>query len=191
MFYNFLGGFMNIGPDHLKDITNENYSSINIPSMYKRWFEEECHWKRKIQYNDIDKFKIFFNGIIVENYLVNNDCIPLIIKINPAGTKDKITIFDERYHGYNALLIENIEKNKLSDEIQFIDKNGKDLFEIIVWANYSIDFEDEYPNKKELELTDGRIETVENIKRNAFDSFGIIIQNELGNVYNILEMELA
>ena len=122
---------MNIGPDHLKDITNENYSHINIPSVYKKWFEEECHWKRKIQYNDIDKFKIYFNGIIVENYLVNNDSIPLIIKINPVGTKDKIIIFDERYHGYNALLIENIEKNKFSDEIQFIDKDGKDIFEII------------------------------------------------------------
>jgi hypothetical protein len=182
---------MNIGPDHLKDIINENYSDINIPSIYKKWFEEECHWKGRIQYNNINKFKIFFNGIIVENYLANNDDIPLIININPIGTKNKITIFDERHHGYNALLIENMVKNKFSEEIPFIDKDGKDIFEIIVWANYNIDFGDEFPNKKGLELTDGKIETVENIRRNAFDSFGIITKNELGNVYNILEIELA
>jgi hypothetical protein len=182
---------MDIGPDHLKDIISENYSNINIPSIYKKWFEEECNWKGRIQYNGINKFKIFCNGIIVENYLANNDDVPLIININPIGTKNKIIIFDERCHGYNALLIENIAKNKYSDEIAFIDKDGKDIFEIIVWANYNIDFDDEFPNKKEFELTDGRIETLENIRRNAFDSFGIMTQNELGNVYNILEMELA
>ena len=41
-----------------------------------------------------------------------------------------------------------------------------------------------------MELINGKIETIENIKRSAFDSFGIIIRNELGNIYNILEMEL-
>jgi hypothetical protein len=127
---------MNIGPDHLKNFISEDYSHINIPTMYRKWLEEECHWKKGIQYNGINKFKIFHNGIIAGNYLANNNDVPLIININPIGTKHKITLFDERHHGYNALLIENIAKNKFSNEMLFIDKDGKDIFEILVWANY-------------------------------------------------------
>jgi hypothetical protein len=179
---------MDFCPDYLRNITNENYSKIDIPN--KVWFDK-CHWKGKLCYNGIEKFKIFFTGKIIENSIVNNDDEAFIIKILPVEMYEKITIFDERYNGYNALLIENLLNKKYSQEIQFIDKDGNDIFEIILVANYNIDFEDEYPNKETLELINGKVETMENIKRNAFDFFGIIIKNEMGNIYSILEMELA
>jgi hypothetical protein len=179
---------MNFCPDYLQNITNENYSKINIPD--KEWFDK-CHWKGKLCYNGIEKFKIYFSGKTIENSLVNNGDEAFIIKVLPVETNEKITIFDERYHGYNALLVENLMNKKHSQEIQFVDKDGKDIFEIILTANYNVDFEDEYPNKDTLELINGKIETVKNIRRNAFDFFGVIIKNELGNIYNILEMELV
>jgi hypothetical protein len=179
---------MNCCPDYLQDITNENYSKIDVPN--KTWFDE-CHWKGKLCYNGIEKFKIYFTGKIIENSLVNNNDEAFVIKILPVGMNEKITIFDERHNGYNALLIESLINKKYSQVIQFVDKDGKDIFEIILTANYNVDFEDEYPNKETLELMNGKIETVENIKRNAFDFFGIITKNDLGNVYNILELELV
>jgi hypothetical protein len=177
---------MDYCPDHLRNIINSNFSGIDIKD--KNWFNE-CHFKGKICFNGIEKFKILFTGNIVDNYIVNNKNA-FIVNILPIGTIEKIVIFDERYHGYNALLIEDLTNKKVSKEIPFIDKDGKNIFEIVIWANYSVDFEDELPNKKELKLLNGKIDTIKNIKRNAFDSFGIIIKNELGNVYNILEMEL-
>ncbi|MDR1195350.1 MAG: hypothetical protein LBL00_02620 [Endomicrobium sp.] len=179
---------MNLCPDHLKSIVNGDFSKINIPD--KEWFDE-CHWKGKLCFNGIEKFKIYFSGETIENYLVNNDDEAFIIKVLPVGTNEKITIFDERYHGYNALLIENLLNKKYTGETIFMDKDGKNIFEIILVANYNIDFEDEYQNKETLELINGETETIENIRRNAFDFFGIIIKNELGNVYNVLEMELV
>ena len=174
---------MDYCPDHLRNIINSNFSGID-----NNWFNE-CHFKGKICFNGIEKFKILFTGNIVDNYIVNNKNA-FIVNILPIGTNEKIVIFDERYHGYNALLIEDLTNKKVSKEISFIDKDGRNIFEIIIWANYSVDFEDEFPNRKELKLLNGKIDTIKNIKKNAFDSFGIIIKNELGNVYNILEMEL-
>jgi hypothetical protein len=179
---------MNLCPDHLKNIVTENYSKINIPD--KEWFDE-CHWKGKLCFNGIEKFRIYFSGKTMENYLANDGDNAFTVKVLPIGTDDKITVFDERHHGYNALLTENLLHKKCSKETIFADKDGKDIFEIILVVNYNVDFEDEYPDKETLERTDGEIETVENIRRNAFDFFGIIIRNELGNVYNILEMELV
>jgi hypothetical protein len=179
---------MNLCPDHLQNIVNGNYSKINIPN--KEWFDE-CHWKGKLCFNGIEKFKIYFSGKTIENYIVHDGDEAFIIKVLPIGANEKITIFDERYHGYNALLIENLMGKKHSEETIFVDKDGKDIFEVILVVNYNVDFEDEYPNKETLELINGEIETIETIRRNAFDFFGIIIKNEFGNVYNILEMELV
>jgi hypothetical protein len=179
---------MEIGPDYLQNKVNENYSQFNI--KYKNWFNE-LHWKKKLCFNGIEKFNITFSGKIIENTIVEKDNYALIINVIPVETNNKITIFDERYHGYNALLIENNLNKELTEDIPFIDKDGKNIFEIIVCANYSVDFDDEYKGKEELELINGKIKKINNIRRNAFDFFGIIIKNELGNVYNILEMELV
>jgi hypothetical protein len=179
---------MNLCPVHLQNIVNENYSGIIVPN--KEWFDKN-HWKGKLCFNRIEKFKIYFTGKIVENYLAEKYNKAFIINVVPDKTNEKITIFDEKIHGYNAMLIENLMNKKISKEIPFIDKDEKDVFEIILVANYNINFEDEYPNKETLKLMNGKIETIENIKRDAFDFFGIIIRNELGNIYNILELELS
>jgi hypothetical protein len=179
---------MDFCPDHLKDIIKYDFTGMNVPNM--NWFNK-CHFKGKLCYNSTTKFKIYFTGKIIDNFLVEKSNKAFVINVVPIETNKKITIFDERYHGYNALLIENLSGKKITKEIPFIDKDGKDIFEVIIWANYNIDFDDDYPNQNELELMNGKIESIENIKQNAFDSFGIIVKNELENIYDILELELA
>ena len=67
------------------------------------------------------------------------------------------------------------------------------LFEVFIWANSSIDFEDEFhfDENNKITLLNGNSVDIQFLKSNAFDAFGIILRNEEKRYINLLEMELS
>ena len=54
------------------------------------------------------------------------------------------------------------------------------MFEVFIWANSSIDFEDEFhfDENNKITLLNGNSVDIQFLKSNAFDAFGIILRNE-------------
>ena len=104
--------------------------------MYKRqdsWFNNPVYWKgRLISPQNETKFKLYFCGELIDNSIVGKQTSPLAIYADSVHSGERITLFDERYNGYEALLIEDNREHPLSPEIQFVDKDAETEFEIII-----------------------------------------------------------
>lgn len=172
---------MNV-PKYLKGKVEQ----INSLAGYKRnsWFIEH-NLKLKLQINGNKLFRILFHGIQENLYIVNEENKPLVVL---AETSDgvKYTLFDGRYYGFEALLIEDNTKTTLPKEHYYAPN---EMYEVYLWFNYKIDLDDEYPCEN-IELIDGRIVKKEDINDLLFDSFGIILRNQNGEYIEVLEMEL-
>ena len=177
-------------PDYLRPfIIHKDY----FPELIEdSWFNNPVYWKgRLISPQHETKFRLYFSGELVDNYMANNQNSPLAIYAYSVDSGEKITLFDERYNGYEALLIEDKRKLPLSPVIQFVDKDGETEFEIVILGCSNTDFDDEYPATKQVQLFNGDWVNKEYLKRNAFDFISILIRNAKGQVYTILEMELC
>ena len=117
-------------PDYLKPfIIHKDY----FPELIEdSWFNNPVYWKgRLISPQHETKFRLYFCGELIDNYMANKQNFPLAIYSYSVNSGEKITLFDERYNGYEALLIENKRELPLSHEIQFVDKDaetGREVF---------------------------------------------------------------
>jgi len=132
-----------------------------------------------------------YQGSKSDELIVNEAEHPIVINAISINTDEKITIFDSRFHGYNALLIENLQYLDLTAEKQYYNSTGNDVFEVFLWAGFSINFEDEYLNPDAIMLSNGEIVNINFLKNNVFDSFGIILKTAFENYIQALELELA
>lgn len=187
---NLIQKYMKYIPDYLKPfIIHKDY----FPELIEdSWFNNPVYWKgRLMSPQNETKFKLYFCGELIDNSIVGKQNSPLAIYAYSVHSGERITLFDERYNGYEALLIEDNRGHPLSPEIQFVDKDVETDFEIIILGCSSIDFDDEYPATERVQLINGDWVNKEYLKRNAFDFISILIRNAKGQVYTILEMELC
>jgi len=113
-------------------------------------------------------------------------------------TGKEILLFDGCIHGYNAMFcdeytqeqINNRELNKI-----YTSEDGYDEFEVMISAYYQIDYDEELQDDVDengmIELINGSLEKYENVKRNAFDVFQILLLDKPGRIYEAITEELA
>lgn len=183
---------MDYTPDHLNEYTIEIGSLKGFPES--KWFEGlSC--RLKLNYLGDNYFKIITNGILCDDgFIISPDESPLKISAQCLQNKEQIILFDEAVHGYTHLLIEeNIYSSANAEEYVYTDKSGDDLFEVYIWANSSVDFEDEFSfdNENKVKLLNGQSVDIDYLKRNAFDAFGIILRNQNQEYIILTEMELS
>ncbi len=149
------------------------------------WFKKN-DLKFKLVVDDIEKFKISFYGTQTEQYIINEDYKPLVLFAEDSKGVTH-TLFDGRYYGFEALLIEDFTKINFKEKKNYIPSEE---FEVYLWFNYSVDLDEEYPND-EIELINGEKRKKENMRNLLFDSFGLILKNDNGKMYSVIEMELT
>lgn len=176
-------------PIYLKKYTKK---IDNLPGFkYQDWFRD-LSWKGQLYVDGYSLFSIYFEGMLCEDgSIVSEDKSPLRVYAKRQGCNKKIVLFDEELYGYTPLLIEKIAYSEKSKEKEY--GNEEHLFEVFLWANSSIDFEDEFhfDENNKITLLDGHNVDMEFLKSNAFDAFGIILRNEEEKYVNLLEMELS
>lgn len=176
-------------PIYLKKYTKE---IDNLPGFkYQNWFSN-LSWKGQLSIDDCSLFSVYFEGVLCEDgSIASTDKSPLRVYAKRQGYNEKIVLFDEELYGYTPLLIEKVEYFQKS-KIKKYKREGH-LFEVFIWANSSIDFEDEFhfDENNKITLLNGNSVDIQFLKSNAFDAFGIILRNEEKRYINLLEMELS
>lgn len=185
---------MNKAPDHLQEYTTTQFDPEPVAYFRenKTWFEG-LMWKAQLRYNGHSEFHVFYSGEKYEDGLVATDNDkPLVIWAQPVGGTERIVLFDERVHGFSAILVEQKEYAEPSIQ-QYTDADQKETFRIFLWTNSSIDFEDEFATDGQgaIETLEGKYESIETLQRNAYDYIGILLQNDAGADTRIVDMELA
>ena len=101
-------------------------------------------------------------------------------------------LFDERIHGYEALLIEKKDFHDNYFEHRYSD-DSEEIFEIFMGTITGVNFEDELDldEAEEIELLNREKVAIEYVSRNAFDAFGIIIRNKKKKYIKLVEIELT
>ena len=83
-------------PDYLKPfIIHKDY----FPELIEdSWFNNPVYWKgRLISPQHETKFRLYFCGELIDNYMANKQNFPLAIYAYLVNSGEKITLFDERY----------------------------------------------------------------------------------------------
>lgn len=91
-------------PNYLKNFTVDIDQLEGYP--FSNWFEK-LTWKGQLKSGVEEFFRIIYCGEKCEDgFLKNKEDYPLVVFAENIKTTDKILLFDERVHGYEALLIE-------------------------------------------------------------------------------------
>lgn len=177
----------------------EGFVTYDNGSYYKDLIDIE--WRGQVQSSTGNKkFRIKYYGEIFEKYqlIANTDIAPELIFAEDIETNEKILLFDGCKHGYDAMFCDTYTPEQINDRPLsnlFTDKDGHEIFEVIVTVYYNIDYEDELPYLQDetgnIELISGEIITTETLTRNGFDFIAIKVINEKGNWQTIFEKELA
>lgn len=176
-------------PFYLKKYTKK---IDNLPGFkYQNWLDD-LSWKGQLCMENNYLFSIYFEGVLCkDDSIVNEEGAPLRVYAKDSLCSKKIVLFDEELYGYTPLLIEKKVFPKNGEEKLYEQENC--LFEVFLWTNSSVDFEDEFSvdkNNKIMILNGNRVD-VHYLKSNAFDAFGIILKNQEGRYINLLEIELS
>ncbi len=167
-------------------------------------------WRGQIQSSTHNKkFRIkFYGDLMTETYtgikisdtgfIVGDYFSEALIVAEDIESQEQILLFDYCKHGYNAMFCDEYTKEQITNRPLtniFKDKDGNEVFEIMLSAYYGIDYDDEmedYLNDdNKIELLSVEIITKEELKRNGFDYFFINVYNEKGEKIEIAEYELA
>lgn len=179
----------NVTPDHLAMITKPVDS---LPGFENQTWFKTLPWKAQLtDANGNTQFQLSYCGENADGLIINKPEHPIIVYATNSDTGEKVTLFDGRVHGYEALLIENFENQVPSKELIYEDEDGNVSFQIYLWAAFNIDFEDEYPGEKQIKLINGSSADIGWLQKNAFDAFGIIVKNKQQHYFTALELELA
>ena len=159
-------------------------------------------WRRQLKTTSGNKkFKIKFYGQLHEEYknlIVGTDFAPsLVFAVDPT-TEQEILLFDGCKHGYNALFCDTFTDEQIKNRPAtnyYLDKDGKDSFEIIISTYNGVDYDDEFADQVDenglIELIDGTKIEFEKVKRNGYDTLQIWATNDNGKTIDVVSEELA
>ncbi len=141
-----------------------------------------------------------YTGVKISDtgFIVGDEFSEPVIVAEDIETKEQILLFDGCKHGYNAMFCDEYSQEQISNrpiKNIFQDKDGNEIFEIVVSAYYGINYDEEieeyFNEDNEIELLSGEIISEEILKRNGFDCLFINVYNEQGKKIEIAEYELA
>ncbi len=189
-----------------------NKSNYQVPTYLEEYviYENEQYfkdidlsveWRGQIQSSTHNKkFRIKFYGEIMEEYglIVGNDFSEALIIAEDIETQEQIILFDGCKHGYNAMFCDEYSQDEINNRpVQnvFKDKEGNEIFEVVVSTYNGIDYDEEMEDflndDNKIELLSGEVITQDELKRNGFDCLFINVYNEKGEKIEIAEFELA
>ncbi len=186
----------------------EKFATYENEKYFKN-IDLSVEWRGQIQSSTKNKkFRIkFYGDLMTENndikisdtgFIVEDDFSEVLIVAQDVQTNEEILLFDGCKHGYNAMFCDEYTKEQINNrplKNTFKDKDGNEIFEIVVGAYYGIDYDDEiedYFNENgEIELLSGEKISEDELKRNGFDYLFIHVYNEKGEKIEIAEYELA
>lgn len=159
-------------------------------------------WRRRLKTSSGQtKFRVKFYGQLHEEYqnlIVGTDFAPSLVYAVDISTGEEILLFDGCKHGYNALFCdiftdEQIEKRSATN--YYKDKDGKEIFEIMISIYNGIDYDEEFADQVDhnglIKLIDGTKIEFEKVKRNGYDTLQIWATNDSGKIIDIVSEELA
>lgn len=177
----------------------ENFVTYDNENYFKDLIDIEWRGQIKSSTNN-KKFRIKYYGEIFEQYnlIVNTDIAPELIFAEDIETNEQILLFDGCKHGYDAMFCDTFTPEQINDRPlsnTFADKDGNEVFEILVTVYYNIDYNEEleeFQNEDgNVELISGEIISLDTLFRNGFDFASINLINEKGEKQTIFEKELA
>jgi hypothetical protein len=159
-------------------------------------------WRRKLSTKSGQtKFKIKYYGELHEDYrnlIVGTSFAPSLVFAMDIETGHEILLFDGCKHGYNAMFCDAYNDDQIENrsvENYYKNKDGSEIFEIIVSTYNGIDYEDEFGEEVDenglIEIIDGTKIEFETVKRNGYDTLQIWAINEKGEIINFVSEELA
>ena len=161
----------------------------------------DIEWRGQVQSSSKGKqFKLHYCGVYEADIalLVNREEYPVLIYAEDIETQERILLFDYAKHGYDAMFCDEYDIELLQEregQLQELVLGGENTFEVIVYAYHNIDYDeeiDEFLNENnEIVLLSGDPISLEELKRNGFDFFGIDVIDRYGNRQTIVEFELA
>lgn len=176
-------------PDHLAGVTITcDPDQVAYFRQHKNWFEA-LSWVGQLEVNGQTEFYLWYSGVrSADGMLINDHENPLAVWAQPVNSNSRILLFDERIHGYNAMLIEEVS----SPATVPVQKYDEGSFKVSIWTNSSIDFEDEYEVNDEGKVLclDNTTRSIDDLERNAFDYIGILIERRKEEI-RLIDIELA
>lgn len=171
---------------------------------------DKIEWRGQIKSSTGNKkFRIKFYGeLMTETYdgvkisdtgfIVSDDFSGPLIVAEDIETNEQILLFDYCKHGYDAMFCDEYSEEQINNRPLtnvFKDKDGNEIFEVVMGVYYGIDYDDEMEeflnDDEEIELLSGEIISEEELKRNGFDFLFINLYNEKGEKIEVAEYELA
>ncbi len=182
-----------LGPTFLDNFTKPIENPKNLYSH---------EWRRKLKSTSGEtKFRIKYYGTRHETYtnlIVGTSFVPSLVFAEAIQTKQKILLFDGCKHGYNALFCYTYTEDQINNRPvthYYRDKDGIEIFEIIISTYNGIDYEDEFREDVDendfIEKIDGTKIEFETVKRNGYDTLQIWAINNYGKIIDVVSEELA
>ncbi len=183
-----------LGPTYFEKFTtyeNEDYfKDLN-----------ELEWRGQIQSSSHNKkFRIKYYGNLHEehNLIMDTDFSPCLIVAEDVESQEEIVLFDGCTFGYNGMFAYQYSKEQMENrptENRYIDKNGNDIFELLISVFYNIPYDEEMDGfineHNRVELISGESISPEELKRNGYDWFYLYAIDEQGNFNIVVDEELA
>lgn len=175
----------------LKDIQIKQISSF---LKHPDWFDS-LGWKGQLVLEELGVFSIYHSGICdsSDGAIYTQDNEPLVLIGKYLGGEKQCVIFDQRIHGFNCFVqdVEHLQQEPV-DLKQYNYKNYKNEYQVYIYGNSSVDFQDEFDQNSQglIKIKDSYWE-LDYLKSNAFDFIGVLLINEFQEEIKILEMELV
>ncbi|MFF0221145.1 hypothetical protein [Streptomyces sp. NPDC004629] len=147
------------------------------------------------------RFRLRHHGELLNGMITDVQRLPpLVYAVPPSGKP--ILLFDGAAHGYNALFCDSWDERELRArraDRTYVDSDGEDTFELVVWTGYNIDWDDE-DERADVEdpdapglarLVDGRRLPFAAVAAAGFDSITVTATSARGHARDVLSEELA
>ncbi|MFD9715720.1 hypothetical protein [Streptomyces sp. NPDC059076] len=186
------------GPPHLVGLTE----TADRPRTMTEGFWAgllETGWAARLRSGDgRTRFRLHYYGELFDGLIVGDDLPALVYAVPESG--QRILLFDGAVHGHDAMFCDTWDEDELrtrrADRL-YVDADGEDTFELVVWVGYNIDWEDERESFVDADdpdsvtLVDGRRLPFEVARHAAFDAISITATNARGRATDTVSEELA
>ncbi|MER6525908.1 hypothetical protein [Streptomyces sp. NPDC001508] len=192
------GAATRLGPPHLVGLTEPADRPCHVSERVWAGLLE-VGWAARLRSDDgRTRFQLRYYGERLEDLIVGDKAPALVYAVTESG--QRILLFDGAAHGHDAMFCDSWDADTLrtrrADQV-YVDADGEDTFELVVWVGYNIDWEDERESVVDADapdlvtLVDGRRIPFEIARHAAFDALSIWATNARGRTVDIVSEELA
>ncbi|SEM94568.1 hypothetical protein SAMN05660976_06422 [Nonomuraea pusilla] len=186
------------GPPHLLGLTEPAERPGNVPESFWAGLLE-VGWAARLRSEDAQtRFRLHYYGQRLDGLVVGDELPALVYAVSASG--HRILLFDGAAHGHDAMFCDTWDQDALrarrADQV-YVDADGEDVFELVVWAGYNIDWEEERDSFLDADgsdlvtLADGRRIPFEVARHAAFDALTVTATNAYGRATDVVSEELA